>query len=120
MIGAVVVLRDYRLPLGYVVTESGCWEWIVCRNRICVRPDHLEPVTRRENVRRGIGPAAVHARKTHCPQGHPYSEANTYHFATGTRRRCKICAIRQAAEGKRRMRARKYTERGGVERGGAP
>jgi hypothetical protein len=27
----------------------------LCRNRKCVNPDHLEPVTRRENLRRGIG-----------------------------------------------------------------
>jgi hypothetical protein len=26
----------------------------LCRNRGCVNPDHLEPVTRRENMRRGI------------------------------------------------------------------
>lgn len=25
-----------------------------CRNRICVNPDHLEPVSHRENVRRGV------------------------------------------------------------------
>jgi hypothetical protein len=27
----------------------------LCRNRACVRPDHLEPVTRRENLLRGAG-----------------------------------------------------------------
>ena len=27
----------------------------LCRNRRCVNPDHLEPVTRRENLARGVG-----------------------------------------------------------------
>jgi HNH endonuclease len=30
----------------------------LCRVRCCVNPDHLETVTRRENIRRGISPAA--------------------------------------------------------------
>lgn len=44
----------------------------LCRNRGCCNPAHLEPVTHRENVRRGNGWAGRHARKTHCPYGHPY------------------------------------------------
>jgi len=33
----------------------------LCKNRACCNPDHLEPVTRRENmVRAGIVPAAIH------------------------------------------------------------
>jgi NUMOD4 motif/HNH endonuclease len=32
----------------------------------------------------------VQARKTHCPQGHEYSEENTYIFPSGARH-CKIC-----------------------------
>ncbi len=40
----------------------------LCRNRICVNPDHLEPVTNYENNRRGQGNMA----KTHCPRGHAY------------------------------------------------
>lgn len=43
----------------------------LCRNRWCCNPDHLEPVTRRENILRGIGVAAIAARKTHCVRGHP-------------------------------------------------
>lgn len=38
----------------------------LCRNRACVRPDHLEPVTQRENILRGTAPTAVNAVKTHC------------------------------------------------------
>jgi hypothetical protein len=40
----------------------------LCRNRACVRPDHLEPVTHAENVRRAIrsghSPGDSRARKT--------------------------------------------------------
>lgn len=46
-----------------------------CPHRGCVNPDHLEPVTHAENTRRG---GNAQRRKTHCPQGHPYNEANTY------------------------------------------
>lgn len=61
----------------------------LCRNRDCVNPDHLEPVTRLENNRRI--PKEVHSssRKTHCPQGHPYDEENTLHWKG--QRRCKAC-----------------------------
>ena len=48
----------------------------LCRNRACVRPSHMEVVTRAENVRRGIGVSAMNSLKTHCPQGHPYKGDN--------------------------------------------
>lgn len=59
----------------------------LCRNRACVNPDHLEPVTHRENCIRG------RALRTHCPQGHPYDETNTYVKQTprGTSRECRTC-----------------------------
>jgi hypothetical protein len=64
----------------------------LCRVRPCVNPEHLEPVTRRENLMRSsIAPAAVNSRKTHCPQGHPYSGPNLY-VLPGTRKRyCRAC-----------------------------
>lgn len=49
----------------------------LCRNRLCVNPRHLEPVTNRENILRGTGPSAVNARRTHCVHGHPFDETNT-------------------------------------------
>ena len=63
----------------------------LCRNRGCVNPAHLEPVTRKENVLRGVGFAAQNARKTHCPRGHEYDEANTYLRPGRGSRHCRTC-----------------------------
>ena len=52
----------------------------LCRTPACVNPDHLEAVTGRVNILRSTSPAALHAVKTHCPQGHPYDEQNTSHY----------------------------------------
>jgi hypothetical protein len=45
----------------------------LCRNTLCVRPDHLEAVTDRVNILRGVGVSAIQARRTHCPKGHEYT-----------------------------------------------
>mgnify|MGYP001567602455 CR=1 FL=1 len=42
----------------------------LCRNRRCVNPAHLEPITRKENTLRGNGPTAINHRKTLCVHGH--------------------------------------------------
>ena len=44
----------------------------LCKNRSCCNPSHLEIVTARENTLRGDGAGMRCARKTHCPNGHPY------------------------------------------------
>lgn len=62
----------------------------LCRNRSCVNPDHLEPVTCAENILRGVGFAAVNARKTHCKRGHPLSGSNLYIDTRGGRN-CRTC-----------------------------
>ena len=67
----------------------------LCRNPRCVRPDHLEPVTHRENLLRGETFAARHAGKTHCPAGHPYDDANTYISKRG-QRKCRKCAAERS------------------------
>lgn len=72
----------------------------LCRTRHCVRPDHLEPVTQAENIRRGVN----HERaKTHCSKGHTYDEANTYLAPHRTMRNCRTCN----REAQRRARARR-------------
>ncbi len=65
----------------------------LCRNRGCVRPDHMEPVSNRENVLRGVGPSAINAAKTHCVHGHPFSAENTrITLRRGIpRRACRTC-----------------------------
>lgn len=48
----------------------------LCRQRGCVNPSHLEPVTNRENALRGEGPTAKNAAKTHCLRGHALTPDN--------------------------------------------
>lgn len=58
-----------------------------CRNRACVNPDHLEPVTHAENMARAIYPAR---HQTHCKNGHPLSGENL-RIETNGARRCRAC-----------------------------
>lgn len=74
----------------------------LCRNRLCVNPDHLEPVTIRENLMRGIGPSAIAARTTHCPKGHEYSGLNIY-WAKNGKRICRLCRVGPNAKTHRRL-----------------
>lgn len=95
-------------------TESGCHEWRgalskygygphraayirakgsipeglqldhLCRNRRCVNPEHLEPVTKAENLRR------ARAAKTMCKRGHPWTPENIHAPRRGNRE-CLTC-----------------------------
>ncbi|MGL4255763.1 MAG: HNH endonuclease signature motif containing protein [Microbacterium sp.] len=74
----------------------------LCRIPACVNPDHLEPVTGRENTLRGVGPTAENARKTSCKRGHPFDAENTCIRSDGRR----VCIACRRARDKRRDRRR--------------
>ena len=76
----------------------------LCRNRSCVNPDHLEPVTCRENLRRGETLNAANLAKTHCPAGHPYAGENLSITAKGFRE-CIECGRTRSREFQRQKRA---------------
>ena len=82
----------------------------LCRNRLCVNPEHLELVTAKENTLRGTGLQSANAQKTHCAQGHPFDDVNTSlvwnNRDRAYQRRCKACsrewARKYAAEKRRK------------------
>jgi hypothetical protein len=75
----------------------------LCRVRRCVNPDHLEPVTPKENYLRGEGPTARNSTKTHCKYGHKFDKSNTSVY--GGRRHCNEC-------GRRRQRKYRQSKKG--------
>ena len=71
------------IPEGLVIDH-------LCRTPACVNPNHLEAVTPRVNILRGIGSAAQYAKQTHCKHGHEYTPDNT-HIRVDGARECRIC-----------------------------
>lgn len=65
-----------------------------CGSKLCVNPDHLEPVTRGDNVRR------YYALVTHCGRGHPLAVVNHKRGVRG----CRVC--RRQRQARRALRIR--------------
>lgn len=103
--GASVVAHRWSYEYHVGPIPDGLYLDHLCRNRACVNPDHLEPVTQRENLMRSDSPSARAARKTHCPQGHPYANANV--FIDAGKRKCRTCVRTRNREASRRRRNQK-------------
>lgn len=97
-----VLFRHYKREI-----QQGLEIDHLCRNTLCVNPDHLEAVTHSENVKRGTSwhkVAKIQKDKTHCPQGHEYTKENTYMH--NNQRHCRECVRNRAREYQARKRAK--------------
>ena len=74
----------YELTYGPIPDGKFVLHKPPCRNRLCVRPDHLYLGTHQDNMDDMVRSI------THCPKGHPYDDENTYHRPDGGRD-CKLC-----------------------------
>lgn len=88
---AALLLVGITVPKGMTVDH-------LCRNRLCVNHKHLEVVTNRENVLRGVGLCAVNARKQTCKRGHPYDAIRQHKTGERTSRHCRVCKRMDKAE----------------------
>lgn len=71
-----------QIPKGKVLDH-------ICKNTLCVNPEHLRPVSASFNMLRN------EIEKTHCKYGHLLSGNNLIIIKKGGYRRCKICDLRR-------------------------
>lgn len=112
LLGSRVHRITYQIYVGDI--PEGLQLDHLCRNRPCVNPQHVEPVTAKENIRRGeTGKHNKHRgwlyqrMTTACVHGHPYDEKNTRIYKG--KKDCRECD---------RIRSRKKTEKRRMEREG--
>ena len=88
-------LENGPIPDGMIICHH-------CDNPPCCNVKHLFLGTDADNVADKIAKERdFNRKKTHCPQGHEYTEANTYSYATG--RRCRTCHLAYCARRDRRI-----------------
>ena len=90
------LIPDHRCHTE-AIQRGECAGGAECAHRRCVKPAHMELVTNAENVLRGLSPAALAARATHCINGHEFTEANTYVTRKGFRD-CRACHNERSTE----------------------
>ncbi len=76
---------DDPLMKDQVITVS-------CEDRSCVNPGHFERMSRKEFAVRSGSMAATNRNRTHCKNGHEFTEENTYTRSDGRGRQCRMCA----------------------------
>lgn len=79
------------IPAGYEVDH-------LCRNSLCVRPDHLEAVTPEVNMER--------TRRPVCKHGHAMVGDNVYITPGTTKRNCRQCNIERAQQWREAAKAK--------------
>jgi hypothetical protein len=107
--------RAHRWSYTYHVSDipDGLQLDHLCRNRSCVNPHHLDPVTNKVNILRGETVTGALAAAMSCPNGHEYTEENTIRLFRATEqrwsRRCRECKV---ANNRREDVQRKIKRRG--------
>lgn len=87
-----------EIPHGLVIDH-------LCRNRWCVNPWHMEPVTNEENIARGLFLVTRPPQRTVCPSGHRYEGDNVRIDPQGYQR-CRACERKQSLESYYRRKER--------------
>ena len=86
--------KSHRVAYALLVGDTFLELDHLCRNRTCVNPDHLQPVTSLENFARGQNPKAVLWRTNKCSRGHDLTPENTIYKGVRRDRRCRTCHVR--------------------------
>ena len=89
------IVKAHRISYEYYCGDIPIGREIdhLCSNHSCINPEHLEAVSHRVNVLRGVGIAANYAKRQTCSNGHLFSSNNT--LIENGARRCKICRTEQ-------------------------
>jgi hypothetical protein len=97
-VGGKTLRPAHRVSLDFagVTIPEGMVADHICKNRLCVNPDHLRPATTFENyVLYSDSIWAKNRRKTHCKHGHDITQPDSYYPSTTVRgapcRTCKEC-----------------------------
>lgn len=87
--------------------DKGCTAGDLCPHRACVNPQHLRAVTKKIN---SSTTRFSNGLKSHCPQGHEYTEDNTYHYTHRQNKRQRMCRACNR-ERARRLQAKRVAAR---------
>ena len=88
------ILSGSELPRGMEIDHA-------CRNRACVKPEHLVLVERGYNAAQGVARALERrAQSTACRRGHPWTSETTKWRASPPGRICRVC-FRESRQGRR-------------------
>lgn len=98
--GKLVVTHRYVYELLVGPIPKGLEIDHLCQNTRCCNPEHLEPVTHAENLRRGY---LRRFPRTHCANGHEMTPENTYEYANA--RVCRTCTREKGRKYREQLRA---------------